>query len=304
MKVLLACDGSVHSRLAEEVFLRTPFAKTAEVAVVAVAPPVPVQSSEWDVSALEGVQQVVDEVRQRCEANVAEAKKRLQGRVGSLQGEVHVGEPSAVLLDFVTAWGADWVVAGSRGESAIAGFLLGSTARRLLSYSGATVLVGRCDAGKTPQETIDRLADVNKLAVLVAYDGSPGSDQVVAAVSAPNKPYREVVVACAEPLAVMPFGMSPVGWPDTVVSLDRERALALVASAAERCRDLADTVTTEVRLGRAANVLNGAATTHHIDLIALGATCHGFIERFLLGSVSYEVATTAPCSVLVVRSMG
>jgi nucleotide-binding universal stress UspA family protein len=37
------------------------------------------------------------------------------------------------------------------------------------------------------------------------------------------------------------------------------------------------------------------------DLVVVGATRHGLIERFLIGSVSYEVATHAPCSVLVVR---
>ena len=37
------------------------------------------------------------------------------------------------------------------------------------------------------------------------------------------------------------------------------------------------------------------------DLVVLGAKRHGALERFLIGSVSFEVAGTAPCSVWIVR---
>jgi nucleotide-binding universal stress UspA family protein len=48
-------------------------------------------------------------------------------------------------------------------------------------------------------------------------------------------------------------------------------------------------------------MLSEAARQAEADLIVVGATRHGTLERFLIGSVSYELVTEAPCSVLVVR---
>jgi len=60
-------------------------------------------------------------------------------------------------------------------------------------------------------------------------------------------------------------------------------------------------LTGETVVGRAAETIIGTAKKWDADLVALGShSYHGF-KRFLLGSVSYAVATHAPCSVEIVR---
>ncbi len=58
---------------------------------------------------------------------------------------------------------------------------------------------------------------------------------------------------------------------------------------------------TLVRQGHAADAIVSAAEALGTDVIALGSRGLGGVKRFLLGSVSEQVMTYAPCSVLMVR---
>ncbi|HSK70963.1 MAG TPA: universal stress protein, partial [Pyrinomonadaceae bacterium] len=60
-------------------------------------------------------------------------------------------------------------------------------------------------------------------------------------------------------------------------------------------------VSTTVKTGRAKNILVKEAKDWDADCIFLGAKGHRFLERILLGSVSYAVTARAHCSVEVVR---
>ena len=50
-----------------------------------------------------------------------------------------------------------------------------------------------------------------------------------------------------------------------------------------------------------ANAIVDYAEKNGVDLIVIGSKGMGAIERFLIGSVSSQVVTHAPCSVLVVK---
>ena len=54
-------------------------------------------------------------------------------------------------------------------------------------------------------------------------------------------------------------------------------------------------------IGKPAEVILKVASTHHADLIVMGAKGLGAIDRFILGSVSTRVVQHAKCAVLVVR---
>jgi len=56
-----------------------------------------------------------------------------------------------------------------------------------------------------------------------------------------------------------------------------------------------------VAKGDAAQTIIEYAEEPQCDLIVLGAQGHSDIEAFLLGSVSFKIATYAPCSVLVIK---
>jgi nucleotide-binding universal stress UspA family protein len=59
-------------------------------------------------------------------------------------------------------------------------------------------------------------------------------------------------------------------------------------------------LTTAVLHGAPASEIVRYAEDHAIDLIALGAHGHGFLDRLLIGSVAEDVARHAPCAILMV----
>lgn len=302
MKVLLATDGSAHARLAEELVQKLPSVRNAEFIVASVCTPPPIVDGIYDSTLPEGIENIWSQIREQAAKSADEAAQRLRDAGYAATSRVLTGDVSSALLDLIKEEKATLVVVGSRGESVIEGFFLGSTARRMLSYSGATVLVARADQAKSAEETIERLRGSGKPSVTVAYDGSAGADCALDMVLAQGAgSFSKAVAVCAEPLVVLPFGMSPMSMPQTLANLDDERAEAMVGSAVGKLKSIAAEAKGVTRLGRPAGVINEVARDEASDVISIGATRHGFIERFLLGSVSNEVATTAPCSVLVVR---
>src|SRR5262249_27278855 len=99
--------------------------------------------------------------------------------------------------------------------------------------------------------------------------------------------------------------------PDSYYSqLERaesERAESAVNSAISRLREGGAsretplTLTSEVIVGHPAETIIETAKKQGPDLIALGSPGYRGFTRFLLGSVSYAVASHAPCSVEIVR---
>jgi nucleotide-binding universal stress UspA family protein len=76
---------------------------------------------------------------------------------------------------------------------------------------------------------------------------------------------------------------------------------AAEASAIVKGRFPDASVSTEVQMGRAAEVILDTAKNNGTDLIVVGSHGHGFWGRSLLGSVSNAVVHHAHCPVLVVR---
>ena len=75
----------------------------------------------------------------------------------------------------------------------------------------------------------------------------------------------------------------------------------LTEHAADRLRERWAHVETRVEKGNAAETIIDRAQELQCDLIVLGAQGRSDIEAFLLGSVSFKIATYAPCSVLVIK---
>lgn len=60
-------------------------------------------------------------------------------------------------------------------------------------------------------------------------------------------------------------------------------------------------VSTEVLLGKAAETILEESERWHADVIAIGSNGYRGWKRFLLGSVSQEIAQNAECSVMILR---
>jgi len=305
MKILLASDGSAHARIAEESLLKIPAWREAEIIVASVAVNVVPFTATYPAAEgtayAESSAEVVEELEKHSKVASQEAADRLKSRGLNARAVVLEGNVASELLDLADHEQVDLIAVGSRGENAFVGFLLGSTARRLVAYSKVNVFVARSYRDTEPEETCRKMQGKEKLALQVCVDGSKGSELALDTVRLMGaNAFSKIVVACAEPLSPLPLGIDPVSFGDTYRS-DHGEAVNIVRNAEDKVRSAADDVIGVTKLGPPSQALMDIAGSQAVDIVALAATRHGFVERFLLGSVSYDVATHAPCSVLVVR---
>jgi nucleotide-binding universal stress UspA family protein len=139
--------------------------------------------------------------------------------------------------------------------------------------------------------------------VLLALDGSAGAD--VGRTLTLNLPWPEgtrlEAIRVVEPVYdvfAMPE-MTFAGPIDEVLGLNAVRQ-ALDGDAAALARS-GVSVSTRVAVGRPATVITERAQAIDADLIIMGSRGRGAIATMVLGSVSGEVSTHAPCPVLVAR---
>lgn len=302
MKILLATDGSAHARLAETLLLKVPKWKEAEVTVVSVmtppliglGPTFPGEMFSYETETL------IATARDVAVTTAEGVAARLKERGVNAHPMVVEGDPGGALLETVGDKEYDLVAIGSRGQGSFESFFLGSVARKLVSHSPVSVLVARPGEDDI-HEVVDRVTHVDKLNVLVAVDGSKGSELATQALLDQGEgAFAKAIAFCAEPLSVLPAGID-ADSVSSVFESDHKMVVELTTRVAEQLSACADVTHPMSSKDRPSVAIRKAAEELDIDLISIGATRHGLIERFLLGSVSYEVATEAPCSVLVVR---
>jgi nucleotide-binding universal stress UspA family protein len=197
---------------------------------------------------------------------------------------------------------ADLVVVGSQGKSAIERLWIGSVSAKVLAHARCSVRIARAraaGAGGAPPRLV------------VGVDGSPDALAAVESIAARPWPAgTQVLVAAFDHgldvgmeamarLEAYPRGSdarpTARAWAEAIA---REAADSLA-----RCPHLSVAISVETGEPKQGLVERaGAFGEHGADCIFVGARGMRRIERFLLGSVSTHVATTAPCSVEVVRS--
>jgi nucleotide-binding universal stress UspA family protein len=143
--------------------------------------------------------------------------------------------------------------------------------------------------------------------ILVAIDGSPQSDkaaeEAVSLAAGSKSQFKSHVYA----MLVLPNSPTST-YTDFVPSApvteteqwdDLRRRIFYVV---EKCASEHDIpLEMIVEYGEPAEKLIEFAKREHIDVIAIGSSGKGFIQRRLKGSVSHRVASSAPCSVYIVR---
>lgn len=143
--------------------------------------------------------------------------------------------------------------------------------------------------------------------ILVAIDGSPQSDKAAeeaVRLAAGNKsPFRSQVYAMLvlpnTPTATYTDFVPTAPVTETEQWDDLRRRIFYVV---EKCASEHDIpLEMIVEYGEPAEKLIEFAKREHIDVIAIGSSGKGFIQRRLKGSVSHRVASSAPCSVYIVR---
>jgi nucleotide-binding universal stress UspA family protein len=144
--------------------------------------------------------------------------------------------------------------------------------------------------------------------ILLATDGSDYSKAAIKAVA--DRPWpegSEVKILSVMEAVYVPttdVWVLPDNYYNELDEAARAQAEAAVNAAVEEInagKTSGLKVSAEVKSGSARNVILDEAEKWGADLIVLGSHGYTGLQRFLLGSVSYAIATHAHCSVEIVR---
>jgi len=230
----------------------------------------------------------------------AEGQYRLERTAAALQSSparlsqaMDCGTAAEVVLRRTEELNPDLIALGSRGLNAVARFLLGSVAERVVCHAPCPVLVARPLSGD-----LDR--------VVVGIDGSDTALRAARFVrELPLPSHCEVLLATALPF--YQAGGTPAGRvPSLAAQLhalqvwEKEEARVRLEEVAAAFREVGRPVSTEFRQRHPAEGLLEIAEEQRADLMVIGRQGLSRIERFCMGSVSLNVLRHAGCSVLVV----
>jgi nucleotide-binding universal stress UspA family protein len=134
--LMIAYDGSDQSRKAFDMGLDIATQYRAQVTVLSVArPPEPPVAVEMEA--------VIDSATEYYRGQFNELKDKAQAIGIEPEFEIRIGHPAEQIIILANQLKTDAIVMGHRGESFLQKWLLGSVARRVLSYAHCTVVVVR-----------------------------------------------------------------------------------------------------------------------------------------------------------------
>jgi nucleotide-binding universal stress UspA family protein len=295
MKLLITTDLSQGSQSTIDAVNKRPWPAGSEACVLHV-----VDLTPFPLGA-----ELLETARQGAESVVKSASECLGSSGLKIQTEVLLDYPRRAISEYAKKWGADLVLVGSHGRSALARFLLGSVAQGVLRTASCSVEIVRA--------SIEDPSHARRgLKMLLATDGSDCS--IEAARSIAKRPWP--AGSCVRVISVVPpfFPIADVATgysyvqrevlPDeTLEKAAWFRAAKAVAQADELLRE-SSSVTIERStplLGDPKAVILEEAAQWGADMIVVGS--HGWrgFDRLMMGSVSESLALHARCSVEVIR---
>lgn len=189
-RVLLATDGSRHAQaaVAFATALAWPPATTLQVASVAEVPVPPGFALGWLAGSGEDWRVVIADsafpARQRAQATVRDAAATVRAHLPAVTvvDTVRFGEPATELLALCEETHADLLVAGARGQSVVAGLLLGSVSEALVTTAPCPVLIVRAAPSvlDTVLVAVGSVEDADRLAELCLQLPLPPATRLLA----------------------------------------------------------------------------------------------------------------------------
>ena len=147
MRILLATDGSGHSKAAVDEIAHRHSPPGSDVRVISVvAPYFPTTPTPWDSMDMTIYDQIEKNARKTARTAVKNAAAKLradEGRRLSVTTKVVSGSPKGLILEEAEAFGADLIVVGSHGHGLLERFLLGSVAQAVALHARCSVEIVR-----------------------------------------------------------------------------------------------------------------------------------------------------------------
>ena len=146
MKILLAIDGSESSEAAVRTVAARPWPAGSTVRVLSVAQPVypPANPLFPEVAVSEEYKQITERViaeAQKLTGDVADILGR--NKAATVETAVRQGDARVEIVDEAEGWGADLVILGSRGQTGVKRWLMGSVAEYVVRHAPCSVEVAR-----------------------------------------------------------------------------------------------------------------------------------------------------------------
>lgn len=195
---------------------------------------------------------------------------------------VERGSPGTEILRAAERWGADLLLVGASGRTALGRFLLGDVAARVVTHAHTSVLVAR----PSPPSGV----------VLAATDLSDASFPAIRTAASLAQAWGGKLVT----VHVVDGDERTFYAGDARRPAHEQRASAWswIHHALGKVRSHGDV---DVLEGRPARALCESAAARGAEVIVAASHGRTALARLLLGSVVRDVVRAAPCSVLVVR---
>jgi len=229
---------------------------------------------------------------------LADAERLMQESRVPWESSVRIGAPAEAIVEEAGRGGADLIVMGTRGLSALRGLLVGSVALRVAQASPIPVWLMPPNV-RCPAELGRRVR------LLVAVDGSEASNQAAAWAARVAPAFGDCSI---DLISVLPE-LGPVGAAlgvpgDTTRTWGEGLGRAAIDSARAALGDRGFKAACHIVQGNVVPALCQVASQTGADAIVIAPRNLGALGKATLGSVSSALLQTAACSVIVVRGEG
>ncbi len=253
--------------------------------------------------------EIVEGMKAAGESYLAKVKEvAAENGVTVKSAKVVIGRPFDEITDVAREIDASVIFMGATGADHST--RIGETANRVLRGTECHVMLVRGGIPTGDYKNILIPTDGSKDAEYAAQSGASTARRVGAKISACNivdtgHLFDKRIVGAGGVGAGRHYG-DVITLPKSAIKRMRDRLLDESAKIAERVKAVAESkgVLAEiiVRDGNPAPEILKIIRDEGIDLVVMGYSGRSIVSRALLGSVAEKVASTSPCSVIVVRS--
>ena len=250
------------------------------------------------------VQQILENVERRAEANLREVAERLREQGANAEGKVVLGTPAEQIATFAENEGCDLIAMSTHGRNLIARGVLGSVTDKVIHSVSVPVLAITPErARKYHQDPSGAMSTL-----LAPLDGSDLAESVLPYVEslALSMSLRVTLVKALRLDNSSSAYLEGMAYAtDAKIQLEVEQESSeYLGEIASALRDKGVKVDTKVILGTPASAI--ADYSHEIDCDVIAMATHGRsgISRWVLGSVTETLVRTSGNPVLVVPPGG
>ncbi|NOV99515.1 nucleotide-binding universal stress UspA family protein [Isoptericola chiayiensis] len=257
----------------------------------------------FTAASLDGGYAALDDtaIAEGAKAVLSEARARVAGFSGRVEGSVVTGDAAGVLVELSTEHSL--AVVGTRGRGGFTERLLGTVSSALPAHAHCPTVVvpyreAAVDAADPERRDGDRVHEVRR--IVVGVDGSPSAEVALRhAVEQALAWDAELVAVAGVPLG---SGAGVLAWLPS--QIDHEQVLEDVRAGLDVIVDRVQAENPGLEIKR--HVLDGSGAelltefSGASDLVVVGSRGRGGFRGLLLGSTSQAVLHHSKCPVLVV----